>query len=135
MIRRPPRSTLFPYTTLFRSPYSAQSIGKAGEESGGGEQRVGARRADLCLQGTSKAQESIHHTGDDLLLDLLLRVGVSGGFYDRVERKGGRTADAGLRLCLRSVRDDLDLDAPLRQAGKQVGRPGGAVADRGRQRR
>src|SRR3712207_8564562 len=67
MIRRPPRSTLFPYTTLFRSPYSAQSIGKAGEESGGGEQRVGARRADLCLQGTSKAQESIHHTGDDLL--------------------------------------------------------------------
>src|SRR2546430_15115242 len=26
MIRRPPRSTLFPYTTLFRSPYLAQSI-------------------------------------------------------------------------------------------------------------
>src|SRR3712207_8863708 len=24
MIRRPPRSTLFPYTTLFRSEYSAQ---------------------------------------------------------------------------------------------------------------
>src|SRR2546422_1865285 len=23
MIRRPPRSTLFPYTTLFRSPYSS----------------------------------------------------------------------------------------------------------------
>src|SRR2546430_17221704 len=26
MIRRPPRSTLFPYTTLFRSPYGAQSL-------------------------------------------------------------------------------------------------------------
>src|SRR2546427_1320722 len=25
MIRRPPRSTLFPYTTLFRSPHDAQS--------------------------------------------------------------------------------------------------------------
>src|SRR3712207_7160910 len=25
MIRRPPRSTLFPYTTLFRSPNTAQS--------------------------------------------------------------------------------------------------------------
>src|SRR3712207_7292281 len=24
MIRRPPRSTLFPYTTLFRSPFAAQ---------------------------------------------------------------------------------------------------------------
>src|SRR2546426_4801174 len=25
MIRRPPRSTLFPYTTLFRSPYQRQA--------------------------------------------------------------------------------------------------------------
>src|SRR5256885_11119521 len=29
MIRRPPRSTLFPYTTLFRSAYSA--IGRLGQ--------------------------------------------------------------------------------------------------------
>src|SRR2546427_9430091 len=27
MIRRPPRSTLFPYTTLFRSPSSARCVG------------------------------------------------------------------------------------------------------------
>src|SRR5258708_16999687 len=27
MIRRPPRSTLFPYTTLFRSPYGLRLIG------------------------------------------------------------------------------------------------------------
>src|SRR2546430_16582460 len=27
MIRRPPRSTLFPYTTLFRSPVASQSSG------------------------------------------------------------------------------------------------------------
>src|SRR5438132_6489520 len=26
MIRRPPRSTLFPYTTLFRSEYSARAL-------------------------------------------------------------------------------------------------------------
>src|SRR5256885_10967220 len=26
MIRRPPRSTLFPYTTLFRSPYSVSRV-------------------------------------------------------------------------------------------------------------
>src|SRR3989475_10113056 len=26
MIRRPPRSTLFPYTTLFRSPFAAAAI-------------------------------------------------------------------------------------------------------------
>src|SRR5256885_10069037 len=30
MIRRPPRSTLFPYTTLFRSPPSEQTVGGVG---------------------------------------------------------------------------------------------------------
>src|SRR5688572_4021158 len=29
MIRRPPRSTLFPYTTLFRSPYTDYVLGEA----------------------------------------------------------------------------------------------------------
>src|SRR2546430_8675357 len=29
MIRRPPRSTLFPYTTLFRSPAGADPVGAA----------------------------------------------------------------------------------------------------------
>src|SRR3712207_7378818 len=37
MIRRPPRSTLFPYTTLFRSPDRADGTPAAGG-------RVGARR-------------------------------------------------------------------------------------------
>src|SRR5205814_5481914 len=31
MIRRPPRSTLFPYTTLFRSPGSPPALEGAGE--------------------------------------------------------------------------------------------------------
>src|SRR5258705_6345221 len=35
MIRRPPRSTLFPYTTLFRSPLPcAQGADRRGPESG-----------------------------------------------------------------------------------------------------
>src|SRR3712207_8927818 len=34
MIRRPPRSTLFPYTTLFRSGYRAET---AGSIHGGGQ--------------------------------------------------------------------------------------------------
>src|SRR5256885_5114603 len=36
MIRRPPRSTLFPYTTLFRSQFTcpADQIGDSGEEFG-----------------------------------------------------------------------------------------------------
>src|SRR5256885_8543906 len=31
MIRRPPRSTLFPYTTLFRSMHSSSSQGQVGQ--------------------------------------------------------------------------------------------------------
>src|SRR3712207_8758598 len=38
MIRRPPRSTLFPYTTLFRSRGRPGGGGEAGE--GGGEEAV-----------------------------------------------------------------------------------------------
>src|SRR3712207_7683045 len=37
MIRRPPRSTLFPYTTLFRSPLAAVLVG---------EREVGRRPAE-----------------------------------------------------------------------------------------
>src|SRR5260370_17002423 len=33
MIRRPPRSTLFPYTTLFRSPQSQIWVGEIGVSS------------------------------------------------------------------------------------------------------
>src|SRR2546429_3323862 len=35
MIRRPPRSTLFPYTTLFRSLYPAYGLGRAAAAAGG----------------------------------------------------------------------------------------------------
>src|SRR2546426_3550678 len=38
MIRRPPRSTLFPYTTLFRSPRGARPLA----DRSGGVQRSGA---------------------------------------------------------------------------------------------
>src|SRR2546430_11575364 len=43
MIRRPPRSTLFPYTTLFRSGREAGLVG--GEEDGGAGNVVGLRDA------------------------------------------------------------------------------------------
>src|SRR5258707_7120329 len=40
MIRRPPRSTLFPYTTLFRSPCRIQDLDRKGKvESGIGHKQ------------------------------------------------------------------------------------------------
>src|SRR3712207_8414519 len=46
MIRRPPRSTLFPYTALFRSPQPARRPGFL--FGGGGAMRVASA---LCLLG------------------------------------------------------------------------------------
>src|SRR2546430_12004104 len=52
MIRRPPRSTLFPYTTLFRS------LGPAGEDQDIVGERVLAwqQRADVLLQPLLRLQ-------------------------------------------------------------------------------
>src|SRR5256886_11603878 len=44
MIRRPPRSTLFPYTTLFRSVGADRAADQVGGRGGGG--RVGHERSE-----------------------------------------------------------------------------------------
>src|SRR3712207_8446408 len=50
MIRRPPRSTLFPYTTLFRSPHvPAQDALTRRPELGDGGLRAGVLQAGLDL--------------------------------------------------------------------------------------
>src|SRR2546429_3000911 len=45
MIRRPPRSTLFPYTTLFRSAFASAARAAGAEQlaSGGGQRRGAAQ--------------------------------------------------------------------------------------------
>src|SRR3712207_8770769 len=46
MIRRPPRSTLFPYTTLFRSPPPAAWVDKHRRRTRRTDDRKGTRRDD-----------------------------------------------------------------------------------------
>src|SRR5688572_31591537 len=64
MIRRPPRSTLFPYTTLFRSRSSLRSDIQtwARQTRRPHEPRIGYR---LALQGTSKAVNTKTSWGPD----------------------------------------------------------------------
>src|SRR3989454_3513618 len=47
MIRRPPRSTLFPYTTLFRSRVAARALERGYEESGAFLSKVWSRNRDV----------------------------------------------------------------------------------------
>src|SRR2546429_3859337 len=62
MIRRPPRSTLFPYTTLFRSPrrrtaWSSARITRAS----GSRSRYGRRRStSRSEEHTSELQSRLH---------------------------------------------------------------------------
>src|SRR2546427_9117939 len=61
MIRRPPRSTLFPYTTLFRSPRAGPPAGPALIARGAGG-TAGAGRADLRMRrGAGRSEE---HTSE-----------------------------------------------------------------------
>src|SRR2546425_2319146 len=54
MIRRPPRSTLFPYTTLFRSKQAVPAL----RARLPGKQGLPARRNDSCDQGRSEEHTS-----------------------------------------------------------------------------
>src|SRR5690349_22623994 len=68
MIRRPPRSTLFPYTTLFRSPRPDEHRDDAVDPEPGGELVVGlADHADRSEEHTSELQSR-----RDLVCRLLL---------------------------------------------------------------
>src|SRR2546426_9457982 len=68
MIRRPPRSTLFPYTTLFRSAWAVKLdkedfIGRAALHT------ISERPAAQCLVGFSIAGGAVPEDGAAVLID------------------------------------------------------------------
>src|SRR3712207_8822515 len=65
MIRRPPRSTLFPYTTLFRSgAHDAARREPEEHDQADGDERARAGRRDA----EHEADDDAHDDGADLLL-------------------------------------------------------------------
>src|SRR2546422_3597428 len=69
MIRRPPRSTLFPYTTLFRSlvpvlrlaePARQEEVDALVAEAGRGEDRPQVRELARSEEHTSELQSRLH---------------------------------------------------------------------------
>src|SRR2546426_2688384 len=61
MIRRPPRSTLFPYTTLFRSGFLRP---KSGRVVFSGEEITGIRPDLLLRRGLAYVPRSEEHTSE-----------------------------------------------------------------------
>src|SRR3989442_3589426 len=80
MIRRPPRSTLFPYTTLFRSPHHAElwSLSHAWSGVGGPVRRLShagadVDHADLQLPWPSGAGAGAHTRSEEHTSELQSR--------------------------------------------------------------
>src|SRR5690349_24244302 len=92
MIRRPPRSTLFPYTTLFRSVEQDQPVRQPGRR----EQRPdhGGRQRDT-VRGAGAQERSEEHTSElqsrrDLVCRLLLEKKNKNARQDqRLQRQRG----------------------------------------------
>src|SRR2546427_3078570 len=101
MIRRPPRSTLFPYTTLFRSVAGERPTGRVvvdGDRDGSREARDGVPRrvqgGDRDRRGDRKSE--LHtaqlHSQSELRCRLLLR----RRDVERVARRLGERTGGGL---------------------------------------
>src|SRR2546430_12318214 len=73
MIRRPPRSTLFPYTTLFRS------IEQVGEEPDEPQQRQGDEGADHSDQGGHARQRQDAPVGREVAEPIVRGYGLGHG--------------------------------------------------------
>src|SRR3712207_9306905 len=104
MIRRPPRSTLFPYTTLFRSNDAIRRNDLSRSRTGGERVQTtyNARNA-LRIAGEEAEKSASDHIGTEHLLLGLLQVdeGTAAG----VLREVGLT-EANVRRALGKVRQD-----------------------------
>src|SRR5256885_17066006 len=104
MIRRPPRSTLFPYTTLFRS------AGHALLEDGNVVRRLGARLAPV----DATADKALHE------------IGVSAEAGDDAVRAKGISVPLSARDGARSITHVLPLTSGVRLHGR-AGYSGGSA--------
>src|SRR3712207_7512206 len=61
MIRRPPRSTLFPYTTLFRSPGDVWSLQGRGRETTAQRRAAAERHGSRSLRRIRVPRQQVAH--------------------------------------------------------------------------
>src|SRR2546429_7310444 len=102
MIRRPPRSTLFPYTTLFRSlPRKASVTCRLASGTGRPPEDLTALRGRRSEEHTSELQSRLH-----LVCRLLLAKKTT---HSRAVWEPGRLASISERSSARSAAWETDL--------------------------
>src|SRR2546427_11878294 len=112
MIRRPPRSTLFPYTTLFRS----RAAGRDQGELGGHEERVGQHEGQHRQQAEAERfRAGAGHRGGDI--GRVARGRDGPGFWGRGTKEGGQVSARGPLEVQWTPRGPLGGGSPRRVEG------------------
>src|SRR5256885_8006439 len=102
MIRRPPRSTLFPYTTLFRSPEVLDQLGLTAAidwHAGDFRKRTGIR-CKLSLPSRSEEHTSELQSPCNLVCRLLLEKKKTRKQTDDVSLQSGVASDHFWASCI-----------------------------------
>src|SRR5258708_36969085 len=124
MIRRPPRSTLFPYTTLFRSISNLETDAERLEDHGRTVMWVAALTPALQLLGLIAVADPVKPTARDAVrhlqeigIDTVLMTGDNEGTAAAGARQGGlrRVMAGGL------PRDKAAQVQPLHAQGRHLG--------------
>src|SRR3989441_10354241 len=111
MIRRPPRSTLFPYTTLFRSRPLVDAPRALHQErlDGNADRHLGGDLALGLLGEGEVALVPAHHLEDDFL-DLEADLALDLALRDHTERHEDLAEPALVALTLLHVARPLEID-------------------------
>src|SRR2546429_2104890 len=105
MIRRPPRSTLFPYTTLFRSQQSTMQV----HGSTPGEQVFSFNGLDLNWPGANGGYTQFYTNHDSFQEFQVVSdstpssVSISGIYMNMVTRSGSNTLHGNLWACYGTI--------------------------------
>src|SRR3712207_9293973 len=122
MIRRPPRSTLFPYTTLFRSPTSGQGSWLFDEEGNRYLDFIGGVATNSLGHGHPALVEAIQEQAAKLihcsnLYEVPLQAEVAGMLcgatdFDRVFfcNSGAESVEAAIKLSRKHAHDTYGSD-------------------------
>src|SRR5947208_5111994 len=88
MIRRPPRCTLFPYTTLFRSDVGQQQVDAGGRHGHQPQRVLGAARLEDGVVVRSEEHTSELQSPDQLVCRLLLEKKNKTETQDQQDKSG-----------------------------------------------